>query len=324
MLETSARLLRLLTLLSARRDWSGPQLADRLQVSTRTVRNDIDKLRSLGYPIDATPGVFGGYRMGAGSQLPPLLLNDDEAVAVAVGLRTAASGGVSGIEETSISALAKLEHVLPARLRRRVKALQTYTVPGEAVSGPTVNADVLTQIATACIDHERLRFSYSDKTGSDSQRNVEPYRLVHSYRRWYLVAWDLGRDDWRTFRVDRLTPKPPTSARFAPRQLPAEDIAAYVQAGARTAWQTHPARILVHAPRAAIVDRLPTEITLTDTGDGTCLMETSSDSYQTLASFLGFLGHDFEVLEPQALRDEVQLLSKRFARAARKPSTSKS
>lgn len=321
MLETSARLLQLLTLLSARRDWSGPQLAARLKVSTRTVRNDIGKLRTLGYPIEATPGVLGGYRMGIGSELPPLLLNDDEAVAVAVGLRTLASGGISGVEETSISALAKLEHVLPARLRRRVGALQKYTLPGETINGPSVSADVLTQVATACSDHERLRFTYRDKSDTTSRRHVEPYRLVHAYRRWYLVAWDLDRDDWRTFRVDRLSPKPPTSARFSPRELPTADVAEYVQQGARVAWRTLRARIRIDANPDALTDRVPAEATLEDLGDGTTLLEISADSYRNLATYLGYLEHDFEVIEPAELRDEVHALAERYTRAAAEPTS---
>jgi len=184
---TSARLLRLLSLLQARRDWTGAELAARLAVTTRTIRNDVDRLRGLGYPVDARPGVAGGYRLGTTGALPPLLLDDDEAVAVAVGLRTAASGSVAGIEETSVRALAKLQQVLPSRLRRRVSAFQTYTLPVPA-RGPRVDPDILTVIASACRDHERLRFDYTAHSGAVSRRAVEPYRLVNDRRRWYLVA----------------------------------------------------------------------------------------------------------------------------------------
>ena len=187
MLETSARLLRLLSLLQARRDWTSTELATRLGVSTRTIRNDVGRLRGLGYPVDARPGVAGGYRLGTGAALPPLLLDDEEAVAVAVGLRTAASGSVAGIEETSVRALAKLQQVLPSRLRRRVSAFQTYTLPVPA-RGPRVDPDILTVIASACRDHERLRFDYTAHSGAVSRRAVEPYRLVNDRRRWYLVA----------------------------------------------------------------------------------------------------------------------------------------
>ena len=197
MLPTSARLLRLLGLLQTHRDWTGPQLAERLAVSTRTVRNDVEKLRSLGYPVHSTTGVSGGYRLGPGAALPPLLLDDDEAVAVAVGLRSAAGGTVAGIEETSLRALAKLEQVLPSRLRHRVSALARAVValPG---TGPAVDADVLTAIAAAVRAHERLRFDYADHGGATSRRDTEPHRLVHTGRRWYLVAWDVTRADWRT------------------------------------------------------------------------------------------------------------------------------
>jgi len=187
MLETSARLLRLLSLLQARRDWTGAELAARLAVTTRTIRNDVDRLRGLGYPVDARPGVAGGYRLGTTGALPPLLLDDDEAVAVAVGLRTAASGSIAGIEETSVRALAKLQQVLPSRLRRRVSAFQTYTLPVPS-RGPRVDPDILTVIASACRDHERLRFDYTAHSGAVSRRAVEPYRLVNDRRRWYLVA----------------------------------------------------------------------------------------------------------------------------------------
>src|SRR6266511_595833 len=211
MLETSARLLRLLSLLQARRDWTGADLADRLGVSARTVRRDVERLRDLGYPVHATRGTDGGYRLGAGAAMPPLLLDDEEAVAVAVGLRTATGGAIAGIEETSVRALAKLEQVLPSRLRRRVNALQTYTVripPDSPV--PTVEPAVLTVLAACCRDHERLRFDYRDHDGSASVRTVEPHRLVNWGRRWYLVAWDVDRRDWRTFRVDRIAPREPT------------------------------------------------------------------------------------------------------------------
>ena len=189
MLETSARLLRLLSLLQGRRDWTGAELASRLGVTTRTIRNDVDRLRGLGYPVDARPGVDGGYRLGAGRSLPPLLLDDDEAVAVAVGLRTAASGSVAGIEETSVRALAKLRHVLPSRLWHRVSAFGSHAMPMPA-PGPQVDLNVLTLIAGACRDQEQLRFDYRSHSGAGSRRLVEPYRLLNDRRRWYLLAWD--------------------------------------------------------------------------------------------------------------------------------------
>src|SRR5215218_2209561 len=234
MLETSARLLRLLSLLQARRDWTGPELAARLGVSPRTLRRDMDKLRGLGYPVDATPGTAGGYRLGAGAMLPPLLLDDEEAVAVAIGLRTAAGGTITGIEETSVRALAKLEQVLPSRLRHRVTALHAVTVP-LSPGGAQVDPDTLTALAAACRDHQRLRFDYRSHDGTATVRITEPHRLVHTGRRWYLVAWDVERDDWRTFRVDRVTPRIPTGPRFAPRALPDLDVGGYTSYAVSTA-----------------------------------------------------------------------------------------
>src|SRR4051794_4307595 len=213
MLETSARLLRLLSLLQARRDWTGTELATRLGVTTRTIRNDVERLRGLGYPVDARRGVAGGYRLGTGGALPPLLLDDEEAVAVAVGLRTAASGTVAGIEETSVRTLAKLEQVLPSHLRRRVNALQSFTVQAPG-AGPTVEPRALAAIASACRDHEGLRFAYRSHDGASTRRRVDPHRLVHLGRRWYLVAWDVDREEWRTFRVDRIGGRLAAGARF--------------------------------------------------------------------------------------------------------------
>jgi predicted DNA-binding transcriptional regulator YafY len=200
MLETSARLLRLLSLLQVRPEWAGADLAGRLGVTTRTLRRDVQRLRGLGYPVHATPGVAGGYRLGPGRALPPLLLDDEEAVAVVVSLRTAASHTVTGIEETSLRALAKLEQVLPARLRERTAALQLATVPLPS-HAPTVDPDSLAVIAGACRSRQRLSFGYTDRQGSVSTRCVEPHRLVHDGHRWYLVARDPDRGDWRNFRA---------------------------------------------------------------------------------------------------------------------------
>src|SRR5438132_5927536 len=225
---TSSRLLELLTLLQGRRDWPGEELADRLEVSGRTIRRDVERLRRLGYPVESLTGPAGGYRLRAGSAMPPLLLDDEEAIAIAVGLRTASRAYVAGIEESAIRAVVKLEQVLPAHLRRRVAALgaATFTLPS---GGPTVDPQHLTVIATACRDCERVRFAYRSREGTDSRREVEPHALLNHGRRWYLVAWDRGREDWRTFRLDRLARPASTGARFTPRKLPAKDAAAYVE-----------------------------------------------------------------------------------------------
>ncbi|WP_285481773.1 YafY family protein [Amycolatopsis sp. NBRC 101858] len=313
MLQTSARLLRLLSLLETRRDWTGADLADRLGVTARTVRSDVGKLRDLGYPVEASPGVQGGYRLGAGAQLPPLLLDDDEAVAVAVGLRTAT--GVAGIGETSVRALAKLEQVLPSRLRHRVQALQaaTVSVPGP---GPVVDADVLTAIASAIRAGERLRFDYTSHDRAASRRDVEPHRLVGLNRRWYLVAWDTGRADWRTFRVDRMTPKVPNGPRFTPREPPKGDVAQFVQRniGAAT-WRYH-AKVRLHAPAGYVRARLPVAVEVTPEGPDRCVAEVGSDNAAMLALYLGLLEVDFEVLDAPELAAELAKTGDRFLRAS--------
>ncbi|TDB74868.1 YafY family protein [Micromonospora sp. KC723] len=316
MLETSARLLRLLSLLQTARDWTGPELAERLNVSTRTVRNDIDRLRNLGYPVHGTRGAVGGYRLGAGAALPPLLLDDEEAVAVAVGLRTAA-GGVAGIEETSLRALAKLEQVLPARLRRRVAALGAYTVrvPHDE-PGPTVDADTLSLLSSACRDRERLRFDYAGHDGTTGRRDVEPYRLVTWGRRWYLVAFDPQRGDWRTFRVDRITPRTPTGPRFTPRELP-EDVADRIRRGVSSAAWRHRARILVHAPAEVVTARInPAVGTVEPVDSARCLLHTGADRLETIAVWLGMLDADVTVQHPPELRDLLRTLGERYLRGA--------
>ena len=319
MLETSARLLRLLALLQARRQWTGAELASRLEVTTRTIRNDVGRLRHLGYPVDATPGVAGGYRLGAGAALPPLLLDDDEAVAVAVGLRAAAAGTITGIEETSARALAKLEHVLPARLRHRVGALHAATVAVGA-PGPTVDAAVLTTLANACRDHERLRFDYRDHDGTTTVRLVEPHRLVHMRGRWYLVAWDVDRDDWRTFRADRIEPRANTGPRFEPRDPPGGDVAAYVIQGVATAPWRFRARVTLHAPAEAVAERLPPGAGLLEAIDEhTCRYEAGADTPQMLALYLGLLEVDFDAHEPPELVDQLRRLSDRYRSAAAAP-----
>ncbi|ADB33660.1 Helix-turn-helix type 11 domain protein [Kribbella flavida DSM 17836] len=314
MLETSARLLRLLSLLQGRRDWGGPELAGRLGVSTRTLRADVEKLRGLGYPVEARSGVAGGYRLGAGAALPPLLLDDEEAVAVVVGLRTAAGGGVAGIEESSVRALVKLEQVLPSRLRHRVRAMQaaTVTVPGR---GPMVDAEVLTEIAGAIRAGEGLRFDYDGREGS-SVRRTEPHRLVAWGRRWYLVAWDNDREEWRTFRVDRMTLRTPTGPRFVPRELPGSDVAAYVQKNVGTSAWRYRAEVLVHASAQYVRSRMPIPVAAEVVDDQTCRVELGSDGPHELALWLGMLDCDFEVLDAPELAEELRRVGDRYYRAA--------
>ncbi|MFE3603831.1 helix-turn-helix transcriptional regulator [Streptomyces sp. NPDC059142] len=317
MLDTSARLLRLLSLLQTPRAWPGSELAERLGVSGRTVRNDIDRLRELGYPVDATRGATGGYRLGAGAVMPPLLLDDEEAVAVTIALRTAAQGAVPGTEETSLRALSKLEQVLPSRLRRRVRTLQAYTVavPDDRPA-PALSADVLTTLVSACRDRERLRFDYLDHAGSPTRRVVEPYRAVNWGRRWYLVAWDTEREDWRTFRADRIRPRTPTGPRFAPREPPGADIAAYVSRRVSGAAWRHHARVTVHAPAADVVERINPAVGLVEAIDAeSCLLITGADTVQTLAVHLSLLDLDFDVTEPEELVTYLRRLADRYARS---------
>ena len=316
MLNTSARLLRLLTLLESRRDWPGALLAERLGVSPRTVRNDVSRLRELGYPVEAARGVAGGYRLASGTAMPPLLLDDDEVVAVAVALRSSAGGGISGIEETSVGALVKLEQVLPSRLRRRVNALQAYTVAAPTTGGPTVDPQALATIATACRDCELLRIDYRKHDGTESTRSIEPYRAVHLGRRWYLVAWDRDRHAWRTFRIDRMVLQSPTGPHFTPRELPAGDMAAYVTRSVRSAPMKFEAHVKVFAPAAVIAERVPRQIVIEPIDEDTCLIFARSNSVEMLALYLGLLDADFTVTEPLELVAQLEKLSLRYAAAS--------
>jgi predicted DNA-binding transcriptional regulator YafY len=316
MTQTSSRLLELLSLLQGRRDWPGEELADRLGVSGRTIRRDIERLRGLGYPVESLTGPAGGYRLRAGSAMPPLLLDDEEAIAIAVGLRTAARASVTGIEETAVRALVKLEQVLPAHLRRRVAALgsATFTLP---VEGPTVDPQHLTVIAATCRDSERLRFAYRRRDGTDSRREVEPHSLVNYGRRWYLVAWDRGREGWRTFRVDRLASPTSAGVRFVPRRLPTNDAARYVQQSIRTAPNRYQAILTVHAAAEEIEGRVPAYWGAIEPLDAsTCLLRTGDDDLGWLALRIAMLGVDFELHEPPELVEQLRALSSRLGRAA--------
>lgn len=315
MLDTSARLLRLLSLFQARRYWSGAELSERLEVTPRTLRRDVDRLRSLGYPVNSTSGIAGGYQLGAGATLPPLLLDDEEAVAVAVGLRMAASGTVTGMEEASVRALSKLRQVLPSRLRRRVTALHSFILPLGS-SGPTVDAEVLTMIAGACRDYEKLRFSYKNREGLASTREVEPHRLVHTGHRWYLAAWDLARNNWRTFRVDRIEPRITIAQRFAPRKPPEAGFAAYVAHSVSYAPYTYQARITLYASLKVASERVPSAIgALEALDDDTCMLRTGGSSLDMLAVHLALIGFEFKVHEPPELVDRIRWLAERFTRA---------
>lgn len=316
MLETSVRMLRLLALLQARREWSGAELAERLEVTTRTVRNDIERLRILGYRVSSSRGVAGGYRLAAGSAVPPLLLDDEEAVAVAVGLRAAAAGSVTGIEEASLRALAKLEQTLPSRLRGRVDALRGATVSA-ARGGPTVDAGVLETIAAACHGHERFRFDYEAADGTGAVRLVEPHGLVFTGHRWYLLAWDLDRDDWRSFRADRIAPRAPTARRFVPRDPPEGGAAAHVLRGIGSASWPVRATVRFAVSQTELMNRLEPPAGLVTPIDGrSCLVETGSNTLHDIAVYLGRLDLPFTVVEPPELREVVAGLAARFAAAS--------
>jgi predicted DNA-binding transcriptional regulator YafY len=322
MTATSGRLLRLLALLQARRDWPGPALAERLGVSARTIRRDVERLRELGYPVDALSGPAGGYRLRAGTAMPPLLLDDEEAVAIAIGLRGATSLPISGIEETAVRALVKLEQILPTHLRRRVGALRaaTATLPAGwwGGAGATVDPDALTLLAGACRDREVVRFLYRRRDGEQSRRRVEPHSLVSLGHRWYLVAWDAEREDWRTFRLDRLERPAAMGTRFAARELPGGDAAAFVARNMRNArsQHRHVARVTLQAPADELRARFPGMWgTLEPLTARTCEYRGGDDSLDWLALRIAGLGVDFEVHEPPALAERCRELGARLARA---------
>lgn len=317
MADTSARTLRLLSLLQARRYWPGAELAGRLQVSPRTLRRDVDRLRELGYPIQAQRGVDGGYQLAAGSALPPLVVDDEEAVALAVGLQVAAQGAVEGTAEASMRALAKVIQVMPARLRRRVEALSAATVPAswESSTQAAVNPAILTTVALACRDTERLRFSYTAAGGQHTERHVEPYRLVLLGRRWYLVGYDLTRQDWRSFRLDRLTEPRGTGARFRPRELPAADAAAFVRAGIGNVTAVYQVEVLVGAPAAAVRERFGRWAAVAEAGEARSRIRMTADQLDWPMFLLGALGAEFQVLGPPELLDRVRDWGRRFSLA---------
>lgn len=313
MLTTSARLLRLLGLLQQRQLWSGAELADRLEITERTVRRDVERLRTLDYPVHAAAGSGGGYRLGAGAALPPLLLDDEEAIAVAVGLRAAALGTIAGLGEASLRALTKLERVLPARLRQVVTTLQSATVP-LAAAAATVDADVLLAVAAACRDSVRVRFDYRTRDGESSLRRIEPHRLVNAGNRWYLVARDEDRAEWRTFRVDRISPPVTVGSQFTAVDPP--DAAAFVAAGVTSAPYRYQARVLLRVDLPGAAQLVPPTAGTLTAGEGGTILSAGSDSLDALALHLALLGCDFEVLDPPELRDHLAVLTRRLARAS--------
>ncbi|WP_328980574.1 helix-turn-helix transcriptional regulator [Streptomyces canus] len=312
MRETSARLLRLLSLLQTRQEWTGTELAQELGVTVRTVRRDIERLRELDYPVNTVRGVHGGYRLGAGRALPPLLLDDDEAVAVALGLQLGATSWVSDIEEAASSALTKLREILPSRLHGRVDSLRYATEHGSRHEA-TVSPELLKELATICHRHERLRFEYRSHDGGYSQREAEPHRLVNFDHRWYLLGWDVVRGDWRTYRVDRLLPKIPTGPRFTPRDIPNGSAVDLVAHGVTAALSKVRATVRLQAPTSEIAPRAARYRQIVEAdGPDACVLHCGGDSVETLAMWLGTFGVPFEVLDPPELRAQCLVVAERY------------
>ncbi|MFE7860325.1 helix-turn-helix transcriptional regulator [Streptomyces sp. NPDC057403] len=316
--DTPARLLTLLSLLQTPREWPGGELAERLGVSRRTVRRDIDRLRELGYPVQATMGADGGYRLVAGKAMPPLVLDDEEAVAIAVGLRAGAGHALEGVDEASVRALAKLEQVLPSRLRHRVTTLQAATTPLTSGDGASIAPETLTVMASTVAGRERLRFAYRAGDGTESRRLTEPYRLVSTGRRWYLVAYDLDRADWRTFRVDRVSEPFATGARFAPRELPTGDAAEYLRRSMQRRQEVYDFDVTFAAPAEAVAAKVPAWLGTPEPLDAnSCRLRGSSgDAPEWMAVRLALLGFEFTVREPAELVEQARELGARLTRAA--------
>lgn len=318
MANTSTRTLRLLSLLQTHKYWPGTELAERLGVSARTLRRDVERLRDLGYPVEAQRGVDGGYQLAAGAALPPLMVDDEEAVALVVGLQVAMQGMVDDVAESSVRALAKVVQVMPPRLRRRVEAIRAMTVAAawtDGAPGTTLDPSALTMIALACRDSERLHFSYTAADGRQSERQVEPHRLVSLGRRWYLVAYDLTRQDWRSFRIDRLTGPRSDGYRFRPRELPT-DAAEFVRAGMAKLPRPYQVVAIVDAPAEAVREQIGRWSTVTDIDSGRCRVSMSADSLHWPMLALGLAGADFRVLEPPDLVTQVRDWGDRFRRAS--------
>jgi predicted DNA-binding transcriptional regulator YafY len=313
---TTERVLTLLGLLQQRASWSGPELADRLGVTARTVRRDVERLRALGYPVHAGHGTGGGYRLGPGQELPPLLLDDEEAIATAVSLLAGAGGAVASAGDAALRALTKLDRVLPARLRHEVRALSGAVEAFDGGRTP-VDREVLMTLARVCRDEVEAGFAYPAE-GGVRRRRVEPYRLVASDRRWYLFAYDLDRADWRTFRVDRMTAVAARTWRFRPRAAP--DAAAYVQEAVASRVYPHQARFLVDAPAATVRERIPASAAVVQPrGDGRCEVRTGAASLDFLLLHMVLLGPAFTVLDPPELAGRCQVLADRLRAAGSGP-----
>lgn len=309
-MDTTERVLTLLGLLQQRQVWTGPELADRLGITPRTVRRDVERLRTLGYLVHASQGVGGGYQLGQGQDLPPLLLDDEEAIATALSLLAGAGDAIAG--DAALRALTKLDRVLPARLREEVRAL-SGSVESFGGGRTPVDSDVLMTLARACRDQVEAGFDYPSG-GEVRRRRVEPYRLVASDRRWYLFAYDLDRDDWRSFRVDRMTEVSARTWRFSPR--PAPEAAPYVQESVSTRVYTHQARFLVHAPADTVRAQIPASAAVVrPRGDALSEVVSGAGSLDFVLMHVLLLGHDFEVVDPPELGSRCRVLAERLLAA---------
>ncbi len=314
MSETTARVLQLLGLLQARRVWTSEELATRLNVTTRSVRRDVERLRELGYPVHASTGHGGGYQLGAGAALPPLLLDPEEAVAMAVCLRLAAGGSVAGVGESALRALSKLDQVMPARLRSQVAAIHESTVTVSSNSDTPVDPEVLMTLARACRDHEHVNAGYTDIRGNVTARRLEPYQLVTTGRRWYLLAFDRDRDDWRSLRLDRMAEVRALGSTFAPREAP--DAAQYVQRAITSSPYRYVARVRYHAAHDVVAQTFSAaSVQIEPDGPDACILTTGADDPDRMALYLAMPGCEFEVLEPVEVIDAVRTAAERLHRA---------
>jgi len=314
---TSERTLRLLTLLQARPVWSGPELARRLETTTRTVRTDIARLRELGYQVEGVSGVAGGYRLRSGENVPPLLFTENEAVAVLVGLRQMVNTSMAGMDEAAETAIGKILQLLPARLRDQAKAVATF-IETEAI-GPGADPELIRTLAAACQQHTRTRFDYQTHEGATGRREVEPYRVVNARRRWYLLAWDTGREDWRTFRLDRMIlPAFHAGPQFEPRPLPSPDPAAYILARLERMPWPYQVQVIVNARAVDLAERLPPNALIEPLDEHTSRVRLSADSPAFLAPWLGRLEADFHLADPERdadLAQELDQVRRRYAAA---------
>ncbi len=312
MSETTGRVLQLLGLLQSRRAWTGGELAERLGVTTRSVRRDIERLRELGYPVHASKGQSGGYQLGAGAALPPLLLDPDEAVAMAVCLRLAAGGSVAGVGESALRALSKLDQVMPARLRSQVSAVHDATVTlAPNSSDSPVEPEILMTLARACRDHEHVSADYTDIRGNHTQRRLEPYHLVTTGRRWYLMAYDRDREDWRSLRLDRMSAVAARGSTFAPREAP--DAADYVRRSISSSPYRYVARVRYRAPQSAVAQCFPpASATVEPDGPDACIVTAGADDPERMVLYFATVGHDFEVLEPPEVIAAVRAVAGRL------------